>query len=345
MKSILYCIESGKQPTKEELMTLICSRHKEAQFLRDYAVRTARERFGRSIFVRGLIEISSYCKNDCYYCGLRASNSTAERYRLTPEQILACCHQGYNAGLRTFVLQGGEDSYWSDERLVPLVAEIHNTFPDAAITLSLGERSAESYAALKAAGADRYLLRHESASKAHYEKLHPERMEYGNRMRCLHDLKELGYQVGAGFMVGSPYQTSSELAEDLYFIQSFKPDMCGIGPFLPAKNTPFEGFDGGSVELTLFLLSVIRLIHPSVLLPATTALGTASDDGRERGILAGANVVMPNLSPSAVRRKYSIYDGKRSDGSEAAEGLARLREHIDKIGYTVTLARGDVKKD
>ena len=334
----------GEELTRDEFKLLIDERTEQiTEELRAFAEAKRREVYGTDVYIRGLIEISNICKNDCLYCGIRASNTKCERYRLTPDQIIDCCREGYGIGFRTFVLQGGEDPYYTDEMLVSLIESIKQECPEAALTLSLGERPYESYAALRRAGADRYLLRHESASKAHYEKLHPERMEYGNRMRCLHDLKELGYQVGAGFMVGSPYQTSSELAEDLYFIQSFKPDMCGIGPFLPAKNTPFEGFDGGSVELTLFLLSVIRLIHPSVLLPATTALGTASDDGREKGILAGANVVMPNLSPMDNRKKYELYNNKLYSKAESAQAKEELEERMKNIGYEVVCHRGDAK--
>ena len=341
MKSILYCIESGKQPTKQELMTLICSRHKEAQFLRDYAVRTARERFGRSIYIRGLIEISNYCKNDCYYCGLRASNSTAERYRLTPEQILACCHQGYNAGLRTFVLQGGEDSYWSDERLVPLVTEIRDTFPDAAITLSLGERSAESYAALKVAGADRYLLRHEAANKQLYNAIHPERMSYDNRISCIKSLMDAGYQTGMGMMIGVPGQSTENIAEDLALIAELRPQMVGIGPFIPHPATPFAGHSAGDIETTLNAIAIVRSLLPNALIPATTALATLSAEGHKLAIEAGANVIMPNLSPEGVRSKYAIYAGKAISSTEAAENLLALESELAEFGYTINYDKGD----
>ena len=345
IRSALDRLIRGEELTREDFLLLIEGRCEELEgILKEHAVRKREEIYERSVYIRGLIEISNICKNDCLYCGIRASSKKCDRYRLTDEDILSACREGYALGFRTFVLQGGEDPYFTDERLVSLIKEIKRDCPDAAITLSLGERERESYERLKLAGADRYLLRHESATKSHYEKLHPKAMSYNNRMRCLSDLRELGYQVGAGFMVGSPYQTAKELAEDLYFIQSFKPDMCGIGPFIPGAGTPFEGFPAGSASLTLYLLSIIRLIHPTVLLPATTALGSITEGGREMGILAGANVVMPNLSPESVRKKYAIYDGKLSDGSEAAEGLEKLRESMKKIGYTVVLDRGDVKK-
>ena len=312
-----------------------------AQRLADLASGVRKDVYGTDVFVRGLIEISSICKNDCLYCGLRASNASCERYRLTPEQILLCADMGYELGFRTFVLQGGEDMWFSDERLCAIVASIRERHPDCAITLSMGERSRESYARLRQAGADRYLLRHETADPEHYALLHPAAMSFDNRMRCLHDLRELGYAVGVGMMVGSPYQTPRHLAEDLVFIDRFKPEMCGIGPFIPHHATPFADRPAGTLEQTCYLLSIIRLIHPSVLLPATTALGTIDPMGREKGVLAGANVVMPNLSPADVRQKYLLYDGKICMGDEAAECRRCLDLRMERIGYHVVVDRGD----
>ena len=303
-----------------------------------------REIYGNAVFVRGLIEISNICKNDCLYCGIRRGNANCQRYRLTPEEILDCADEGYALGFRTFVLQGGEDAWFTDERLCALIGTLKARHPDCAVTLSLGERSRESYAALRAAGADRYLLRHETADRAHYEKLHPAEMSYDNRMRCLRDLRELGYQVGCGFMVGSPHQTAAELAKDLKFIETFRPDMCGIGPFVPHHDTPFRGESAGTVELTCFLLSVIRLIHPPVLLPATTALGTIDPRGREKGILAGANVVMPNLSPVSVRKKYELYDNKICTGEESAQCRDCLNNRMRGVGCEIVTDRGDIRK-
>lgn len=308
------------------------------------ADKARRITYGNEVFMRGLIEFTSCCKNDCFYCGLRRSNTRCERYRLTKAQILSCCEQGYPLGFRTFVLQGGEDAYFTDELLCDTVAAIKNRFPDCAVTLSVGERSYESYQALFNAGADRYLLRHETADSRHYSRLHPEAMSFSNRMQCLYNLREIGYQVGCGFMVGSPYQTAENIADDLLFIRGFRPHMVGVGPFLPQSDTPFGNMRAGSAELTLRLLSMIRLMLPDVLLPSTTALGTAMDDGRERGILAGANVVMPNLSPSDVRKKYLLYDNKICTGSEAAESVAALRESIEAIGFRLVSARGDCRR-
>ncbi len=305
------------------------------------ADKVRREKYGNAVFVRGLIEVSNICKNDCYYCGIRASNTSCDRYRLEDEDILAACAEGFDLGFRTFVLQGGEDGHFTDKRLCALVSAIKSAHPACAVTLSLGERSRESYARLRAAGADRYLLRHETATPSHYERLHPPALSFERRMQCLSDLRDLGYAVGAGFMVGSPYQTTADLARDLAFVASFKPEMCGVGPFIPHKDTPFAAHPAGSVALTCFLLSLIRLIHPSVLLPATTALGTLCEDGREMGIRAGANVVMPNLSPPSVRKKYTLYDNKLSDGAEAAESLSELRRRMENIGYEVVVDRGD----
>lgn len=299
--------------------------------------------YGKRVFIRGLIEISSHCKNDCLYCGLRRSQKGAVRYRLTDEQILDCCEKGYRLGFRTFVMQGGEDAWFDDERMVRIVSEVRNRYPDCAITLSLGERSDESYQRLFDAGANRYLLRHETADKEHYEKLHPSDMSFDNRMHCLETLKTIGYQVGCGFMVGSPFQTVETIYKDLQFIRSFQPHMVGIGPFIPAHDTPFADQPQGSVETTLRLLSIIRLIHPHVLLPATTALGTLHPLGRERGIMAGANVVMPNLSPTEHRKDYAIYDNKICTGDEAAECRNCTEYRMRAIGYETVVDRGDYR--
>ena len=307
------------------------------------ARKEAQKHYGNEIYIRGLIEISSFCKNDCYYCGIRRSNKNCSRYRLTKDEISECCDEGYDLGFRTFVLQGGEDGYYTDEVLCDIIREIKSRYPDCAITLSLGERSRESYEELFKAGADRYLLRHETATKEHYEKLHPDTLKFEDRMRCLSDLKAIGYQVGCGFMVGSPYQTAEYLAKDLKFIEEFSPHMCGIGPFITHKDTPFKDEKSGSVEMTIFLLSLIRLIKPTILLPATTALGTLDEKGREKGILAGANVVMPNLSPLSVRKKYMLYDNKIATGQESAQCVDDLKARMKEIGYEVVTSRGDAK--
>lgn len=330
--------------SREEYALLVRSASPElASYAAQKAVPLRRQWYGTDVYLRGLIEISSYCRNDCFYCGIRRGNTSCERYRLTPGQILDCCERGFALGFRTFVLQGGEDAFYTDAILCELIRSVKERCPGCAVTLSLGERSRESYEQLFAAGADRYLLRHETADPVHYAKLHPPVQTLENRMRCLRDLREIGYQVGCGFMVGSPYQTDDCLAADLKFIEEFQPDMCGIGPFIPHHATPFAQCPAGSVEQTLFLLSVIRLICPHILLPATTALGTLSSDGRERGILAGANVIMPNLSPEEDRGKYELYDNKLYTGAEAAEHRRRLEERLQAIGYTAVTARGDVR--
>ncbi len=311
------------------------------EYLREAARKETDRVFGRQVYVRGLIEFTNVCKKDCYYCGIRKSNLCAERYRLTEEEILKCCQSGYDAGLRTFVLQGGEDGYFTEERICGLVRAIHTKFPDCAITLSVGEWSKESYEKFFSEGAERFLLRQETANKEHYEKLHPDNQSYETRMECLWNLKEIGYQTGCGFLVGSPYQTLDCIIEDLLFLERFRPQMVGIGPFLPATNTPFEEEKAGSSELTLFLLSAIRLMLPEVLLPATTALGTARSDGRIQGLLHGANVIMPNLSPVRVRDKYALYDNKVHSGNEAAEHLETLRKELAKENFTVAISRGD----
>lgn len=330
---------------KDEALQLIKQGAQHKNLLFALAQKTAQKSFGRQIFVRGLIEFTNYCKNDCYYCGIRRSNKNAARYRLTQEEILECCHAGYGLGFRTFVLQGGEDYFYSDDDIAAIVRAIKAQHPDCAVTLSIGERSRETYALWKQAGADRYLLRHETADCAHYAKLHPAELSAANRQQCLYTLKELGYQAGAGFMVGSPYQTAENLADDLMFLQKLRPQMIGIGPFIPHHDTPFKDEPAGSVELTLVLLSVLRLLFPHVLLPATTALGTLAPGGRLLGIKAGANVIMPNLSPQNVRGKYLLYDNKLHTGAEAAEALNELQREVASIGYRIVSARGDYTEE
>lgn len=345
MRRLIDKIKKQRQLTLDEYQTLIEGYSPEmAEYVAKEAVKVRQQIYGNEVYIRGLIEISNICKNDCYYCGIRKSNPNCDRYRLTKTEILQCCKEGYELGFRTFVMQGGEDGFFTDEVLCDIVSEIKNEFTDCAITLSMGERSKESYQKLYEAGADRYLLRHETADKEHYEKLHPKQMSHENRIQCLKDLKSIGYQVGCGFMVGSPYQTIESLAKDLKFIEEFQPDMCGIGPFIPHKDTVYKKEKAGSVELTCYLLSLIRLICPFVLLPATTALGTLDDNGREKGILSGANVVMPNLSPLSVRKKYELYNNKISTGQESAQGLDELKERMKDISYEIVCERGDIIK-
>lgn len=330
--------------SKEEWTALISGRTPE---LADYLFSLAREErhrcYGTDIYIRGLIEFTNYCRNDCLYCGIRKSNTRANRYRLSENEILSCCRMGYSLGFRTFVLQGGEDGYYTDERIVHLIRSIKSLYPDCALTLSIGEKSYESYKRFFDAGADRYLLRHETADFSHYERLHPPSLNAGKRQECLWNLKEIGYQTGTGFMVGSPYQTPEHLSEDMLFIKRLNPHMVGIGPFIPHHDTPFAKKAAGTAELTLFMLGLLRLMLPKVLLPATTALGTIAANGRELGILAGANVVMPNLSPKDVRKDYSLYDNKICTGDEAAECRECLERRMESIGYRIVTARGDSK--
>lgn len=306
------------------------------------ADKVRREHYGTDVYIRGLIEFTNYCKNNCYYCGIRRGNIRAERYRLTKEEILSCCKEGYELGFRTFVLQGGEDPFFTDNAICQIVSVIREHFPDCAITLSLGERSRESFLAYYHAGANRYLLRHETADEAHYRLLHPAHMSLRNRKRCLFDLKEIGYQVGSGFMVGSPFQTTANLLSDLRFLQELQPDMIGIGPYLTHKDTPFADKSNGSLTLTLRLIAVLRLLFPYALIPATTALGTIHPQGRELGLKAGANVVMPNLSPVRVRQLYSLYDEKICTGEESAQCRHCLEQRVTSAGYEIVTAVGDV---
>jgi len=342
MRELIDKLQTEGTLSKQELVKLLSGFSKEdSEYLFDKAQVATKKTFGNGIYTRGLIEISNYCKNDCYYCGIRKSNRKAERYRLSKEEILSCCEQGYELGFRTYVLQSGEDPWFTDDRLVEIIKSIKTNYPDCAITLSIGEKTYSQYRKYFEAGADRYLLRHETADEDHYSKLHPRDLTLTNRKQCLMDLKEIGYQVGTGFMVGSPYQTFENLADDLLFIKELKPEMIGIGPFIPHKDTPFAECEPGTMEFTTFLIGVLRLMLPNSLLPSTTALGTIDENGRENGILAGANVVMPNLSPKQVRSKYLLYNNKISTGEEAAESRELLQKRMNRIGYELLVDRGD----
>ncbi len=328
--------------TKKELMELIeLNRDEPSSELLNEAASVRDKVYGRHIFVRGLIEFTNHCKNNCLYCGIRSANTKVHRYRLTKDEIMSCVKEGTSLGFSTFVLQGGEDLYYSDDVLADIIYSIKEYAPGCAVTLSVGERSYESYKRLKSAGADRYLLRHETASEDHYNMLHPSSMSFRNRIKCLYDLKNLGYQVGAGFMVGSPYQTSANLADDLLFLKELEPHMVGIGPFISQADTPFRGEPDGTLESTLTMLALVRLMLPRTLLPATTALGTIDSHGREKGFDAGANVVMPNLSPSDRRKDYALYDNKLCTGAESAEKINDLKTIIENAGYIMDMGRGD----
>ena len=342
MEKLIDKLHQKHTLTAEEYRSLLlCEDTTTNVYLQKKAQQTTIDRFGNAVFIRGLIEISNRCRNNCLYCGIRKGNTMVSRYALSRETILSCCREGHALGFRTFVLQGGEDVSQTDDWVTETVSAVRKEFPDCAITLSLGEKSKEAYQRFFEAGANRYLLRHETFNETHYQELDPSEMSRNHRLRCLEWLKEIGYQTGTGIMVGSPGQTIDHLVEDLLFIERFHPEMIGIGPFIPHAETPFANKPAGSIKLTLKLLSILRLMHPSALIPATTALASLSSDGRERGILAGANVVMPNLSPSSVREKYSLYNQKAAFGSEAAEGLKLLEEQLNKIGYTISNERGD----
>ncbi len=338
---LLEKLKSGEPLNKSQYTALIENAAVLLPEAAQMAAEISRKYYGNGVFIRGLIEITNYCKNDCYYCGIRKSNRDVCRYRLGFEDIMAAAGRGYELGFRSFVLQGGEDAAFSGETLGRIVSGIKEQFPDTALTLSMGERSEQSYRYLFGCGADRYLLRHETINPGHYRRLHPENLTIEHRVKCLNTLKEIGYQVGCGVMIGSPYQTVENLAEDLCFMADFKPHMVGIGPFLPSSGTPFADRPAGDVTLTLFFIALTRLTLPRALIPATTALGTLSEGGRNRGILAGANVVMPNLTPSAEREKYSLYDNKLHTGLESAEGLAALQRSLDEIGYTIAYGKGE----
>lgn len=341
--NIVEKLRTNKDLPDEELLHLLnTDAYDDA--LAKAADEVRRSVYKDEVFLRGLIEFTNYCRNNCYYCGIRGGNQNAERYRLSKEEILECCREGYGLGYRTFVLQGGEDLTYSDEDICDIVKSIKELYPEVAVTLSIGEREKESYRKFKEAGADRYLLRHETATEEHYRILHPEELSLSHRKQCLYDLKDLGFQVGAGFMVGSPGQTDKCILADFRFLQELKPDMIGIGPFIPHKDTIFKDEPAGSLELTLRILSILRLMFPYVLLPSTTALGTISPNGRELGLQHGANVVMPNLSPVRFRKQYELYDNKICTGEEAAECKGCLELRVKKAGYRIVSDRGDVRR-
>ncbi|MCX7883798.1 MAG: [FeFe] hydrogenase H-cluster radical SAM maturase HydE [Caloramator sp.] len=340
-KGIIDKLYEKNYLNEEEMLYLLDNIDEEnKEYLRVKALNVRTKYYGKKVYLRGLIEFTNYCKNNCMYCGIRFSNKNAIRYRLNAEEILSTCRKGYELGFRTFVLQGGEDPYFSDDIIIDIISKIKNYFPSCAVTLSIGEKSYDSYKRYFDAGADRYLLRHETASKKLYESLHPN-MSFENRIKCLNNLKKIGYQVGAGFMIGLPNQTNEDFVKDLMFLKELEPQMVGIGPFIPHKDTPLSDKKAGDLNTTLILLSIIRLLLPKVLLPSTTALGTINPKGRELGLLAGANVVMPNLSPIEVREKYSLYDGKICTGEEAAECLICLKNRIESVGFEVDMGRGD----
>lgn len=345
IRELISRLDAEHRLTVSEYEEVLKNRTEEDEkFAQELALKWRKKIYGNGVYIRGLIEFTNYCKNNCHYCGIQSSNREVERYRLTKEDILSCCEEGYKLGFRTFVLQGGEDPYFTDERMVDIIKSMRENYPDCAITISIGERTKESYKAFFDAGANRYLLRHETADREHYNILHPKELSFDKRRECLGYLKDIGFQVGCGFMVGSPGQTYHTLAEDLYFIQEFQPEMCGIGPFIPQHSTIFADKKQGKLSETLFLLSLLRLIKPNLLIPSTTALGTIHQNGREMGIEAGANVVMPNLSPVSVRKKYSLYDNKICTGDEAAQSVKSLNQRMSSIGYELLSHRGDIKK-
>lgn len=341
IKQIIDKLYMTNNASREELLFILDNIDNETkEYLIEKSHQTRMSTYGDKVYMRGLIEFTNYCKRDCVYCGIRRSNKDADRYRLTDEQIMECVETGDRLGYKTYVLQGGEDAYFTDEKMVEIIKMIKSKYPNNAITLSLGERSYDSYKKMFEAGADRYLLRHETATKDLYESLHPN-ASFENRRQCLNDLKEIGYQIGAGFMVGLPNQTNENLVDDLMFIKELEPHMCGIGPFIPHKDTPLKDEKAGTLDNTTTLLAIIRLLLPNVLLPATTALGSIHPLGREQGIKAGGNVVMPNLSPTNVRDKYSLYDGKICTGDEAAECRNCIENRMNKAGFKIEVSRGD----
>ena len=344
MKKLVDKIYATHTLSSTEFLNLLNNRNEDiTSYLAQKARQTALSVYGNRIYIRGLLEITNYCKNDCYYCGIRHSNPNCDRFKLSVQEIFTCCENAYNKGFRTFVMQGGENGGYSDDELTRIVAAIRKKYPDCAITLSVGEKSREIYQQYFDAGANRYLLRHETADDEHYKKLHPEKMSLENRKQCLFDLKDIGYQVGTGIMVGSPYQTNENIVHDLEFMKILNPQMIGIGPFISQKDTPFHDMKNGTTELTCYLLSILRLMFPHSLIPATTALGTINDNGRELGILSGANVIMPNISPIKSRKKYLLYDNKLATGLESCEGIESLKQQIKNIGYEIVCDKGNYK--
>ena len=326
----------GLPVSRYELIALLqCDDPHIVDQLRARADIIRQEHYGTDVYIRGLIEFTNYCRNNCYYCGIRRDNKKALRYRLSSDEIMQCCDEGYELGFRTFVLQGGEDGFFTRDKVCQIISSIKEKYADCAVTLSIGEWDRASYQAFFDAGADRYLLRHETACEKHYNSLHPKEMNLQKRKECLYELKDIGYQVGSGFMVGSPYQTIDNLVDDLIFLTELKPHMIGIGPFISHSNTPFAHETSGSLNMTLKLISILRLTHPKSLIPATTALATIHPEGRELGLKHGANVIMPNLSPAMVREKYMLYNDKLSSGLESAEEIDILKAKVSSIGYNI----------
>lgn len=339
-KDIIKKIAKVHEATTDEISAVIKNSENDS-FLFECADKVRREAYGTDVYIRGLIEFTNYCKNNCFYCGIRRDNRNIKRYRLSIDEIMECCEEGYKLGFRTFVLQGGEDAGFTDDKLCNMISGIKKRYSDCAVTLSMGERTEESYKRLYDSGADRYLLRHETASKEHYGMLHPPEMSFERRIECLNSLKKIGFQTGAGFMVGSPFQTTENLVSDLLFIKSLKPEMVGIGPFIPHSETPFKDYPQGLLRDTLIMVALTRLILPNALIPSTTALGTIHPEGRELGLKAGANVVMPNLSPVRFRKLYALYDNKICTGDESAQCRMCLEGRVKAAGYNIVTDRGD----
>ncbi len=327
----------------EELLYLLDNiNEKEKKYLFSLAKKTRDEVYGNRVYLRGLIEFTNYCNKRCVYCGINASNKNVKRYRLTKHEILDSCIKGKKLGFNTFVLQGGEDKFFTDEIICDIVQSIKLKIPDCAVTLSIGEREFESYKAFKKAGVDRYLLRHETTNSDLYTRLHPN-SKLQNRMECLKDLKDLGFQTGAGFMVGLPGYETKDYVKDLRFLKNLQPEMVGIGPFIPHADTEMKHCKSGDLKTVILILAMVRLLLPKVLLPATTALSTIDSEGRKKGLNAGANVIMPNLTPGIYREDYSLYNEKMITGSESVEELELIKKQLEDYGYICDMSKGDSK--
>ena len=335
--SVLEKAKTSSALTPEDLVTLLSATEEQIPQLMAAADAVRLQTVGNQVHLRGIIEFSSYCSQRCCYCGLRADNKKIQRYRLTPEQILDTARAAVETGYRTLVLQSGEDTLFSEKCIAELTAEIKKM--DVAVTLSCGERSYKTYQLWREAGADRYLIKQETADPALYRCLRPGHT-LQQRLQCQHWLKELGYQVGSGCMIGLPGQTVETLARDLQLMKEMHIDMSGMGPFIPHPETPLRQNHTGSVSMTIKMLATARLFMPWLLLPATTSLASLHPQGRELALRAGASVIMPNVSPEAFRTLYQIYPGKLNTRNSMADYRAEITTLIEKEGRTVALDLG-----
>ncbi len=336
LRALIEQAERGHRLTEPELASLLAA-EEATEAMAEAADRVRRDFVGDEVHLRGLIEFSSYCRQNCMYCGLRRDNERARRYRLSPEEIVALAEKARGAGYPTVVMQSGEDAWFTAERLAEIVARVKAL--GLTVTLSVGERSREEYRLLREAGADRFLLRIETTDRELYERLDPG-MSYENRLRCLSDLRELGYEVGTGCLVGLPGQTVASLARDVLFFRSIDADMVGIGPLVPNGDTPLGDAAPGDMGMVRRMVAAIRLLLPEANIPATTAMETLQPGAREIMLRSGANVMMPNVTEGEARQSYALYPGKACVADTPEQCRACMEGRIRAMGRTVGRGAG-----